>query len=55
MEAILKESVGGSVPSQIDRQLLLAGSQALGGTPLTPDQKRRVRAAFLEGCRKVKK
>lgn len=54
MEAILKESVGGSVPSQIDRRLLLAGSQALGGTPLTPEQKRRVRAAFLESCRKVK-
>lgn len=54
MEAILKESVGGSVPSQIDRQLLVAGSQALGGAPLTPEQKRHVRAAFLEGCRKVK-
>ena len=55
MEAVLKESVGGSVPSQIDRRLLLAGSQALGGTPLTPEQKRRVRAEFLGVCRKVTK
>lgn len=55
MEAVLNESVGGSVPSQVDRRLLVAGSQALGGAQLTPEQKRRVRAAFLDVCRKLKK
>jgi hypothetical protein len=55
MEAVLKESVGGSVPSQVDRRLLVAGSQALGGAQLTPQQKRTVRAAFLDACRKMKK
>ncbi len=52
MDAVLQESVGGSVPAQIDRRLLLAGAQATGGAHLTPEQKRRVRAAFLEACRK---
>lgn len=52
-KAILIESVGGSVPSQIDRRLLVAGSQALGGVQLTPEQKRRVRIAFLDACRKL--
>ncbi len=51
MEAVLQESVGGSVPSQVDRRLLVAGSQALGGAQLAPEQKRRVRAAFLRVCR----
>lgn len=55
MEAVLKESVGGSVPAEIDRRLLVAGSQALDGTQLTPAQKRRVRAAFLDACRKLVK
>lgn len=55
MEAVLNESVGGSVPSQVDRRLLVAGSQALGGAQLTPEQKRRVRAAFLDVCRKLRK
>lgn len=55
MDAILKDSEGGSVPSHIDRQLLVAGTQATGGAPLSSDQKRRVRAAFLGACRKIKK
>jgi hypothetical protein len=55
MDAVLKESVGGSVPSQVDRQLLVAGSQAIGGTTLTSEQKRCVRAAFLNTCRKFMK
>jgi uncharacterized LabA/DUF88 family protein len=55
MEAVLKESVGGSVPAELDRRLLAAGSQALQGTQLTPAQKRLVRAAFLEACRKTVK
>jgi hypothetical protein len=54
MEAVLKDSVGGSVPSQLDRRLLVAGTQALGGAQLSPDQKRRVRAAFLNACKKLK-
>jgi uncharacterized LabA/DUF88 family protein len=53
MDAVLKESVGGSVPAHIDRRLLLAGTQATGGAQLTPEQKRRVRAAFLAACRKA--
>jgi hypothetical protein len=50
--AVLDQSVGGSVPSTIDRRLLAASGRALGGAPLTPDQKRRVRAAFLGFCRR---
>ncbi|HWN68799.1 MAG TPA: NYN domain-containing protein [Haliangium sp.] len=52
MDAVLKESAGGSIPALIDRRLLLAGTQATGGAQLTPQQKRRVRAAFLDTCRK---
>jgi uncharacterized LabA/DUF88 family protein len=52
MEAVLKDSVGGSVPSQIDRRLLVAGTQATGGAQLTSQQKRRVREAFLDACRR---
>lgn len=55
MEAVLRDSVGGLVPSQIDRRLLVAGTQATGGAQLTPEQKRRVRAAFLDACRKAAK
>lgn len=50
-EALLKESVGGSVPSQVDRRLLVAAGQALGGARLTSEQKRRLRDSFLEACR----
>lgn len=50
MAAVLEDSVGGSVTPQIDRQLLLAGTQANGAT-LSPEDKRSMRAAFLEACR----
>ena len=55
MEAVLKDSVGGSVPAQIDRRLLVAGTRATGGVALTSEQKRRVRAAFLDACSKAEK
>lgn len=50
IEAVLQESAGGSVPSSLDRRLLLEGSRA-HGSPLTPDLKRQVRANFLAACR----
>jgi hypothetical protein len=49
MEAVLKESSGGSIPAQIDRRLLTAGTQLTGAT-LTPAEKRRMRVAFLDAC-----
>ncbi len=52
MEAVLTASVGGSVPSQIDRRLLVAASQALGAE-LTPQQKRHIRSVFLDRCRRA--
>lgn len=55
MEALLKESIGGSVPPQVDRRLLVAGSQALGDKLLDSKEKRRIRAAFLDACRKLEK
>lgn len=55
IEAVLKDSVTGSLPSHVDRRLLVAGSQALGGMPLLPEQKRRVRTAFLDACQRLKK
>jgi hypothetical protein len=55
LAVVLHESVGGSVPPQVDRRLLLAASEALDGAPLTPEQKRRARSAFLDLCRKVEK
>jgi len=51
IDAVLSDSMGHSVPAHIDRRLLVAGTQATGGAPLTPDQKRRVRGAFLDACR----
>ena len=51
MAAVLKDSVGGSVTPQIDRQLLLAGTQANGGATLSTEDKRGMRAAFLAACR----
>jgi len=51
--AVLQESAGGSVPAQIDRRLLVAGSLALGGVELTSDQKRQLRVAFLAICREA--
>ena len=50
-EAVLKEAAGGAIPAQVDRRLLLAGSEAMDGSPLTSEQKRRLRAAFVEACR----
>lgn len=50
IEAVLQESAGGSVPSSLDRRLLLEGSRAQG-SPLTPELKRLVRATFLAACR----
>jgi hypothetical protein len=51
IRTIVRDSVGGSLPPQIDRQLLLAGTQAVGGATLTAEQKRGMRMAFLEECR----
>lgn len=53
--ALVQDSGIVSVPSLIDRRLLVAGTQATGGLPLTPDQKRQIRAAFIEECRKLEK
>lgn len=55
-DGVLAESGGGggSVPPELDRRLLVAGSQALGGAPLTPEQKRRIRAAFLDVIRDLR-
>jgi len=49
IEAVLRDSVGGSVPFQLDRRILVAGSQALGGS-LEPAEKRTLRSAFLDAC-----
>jgi len=51
IRTIVRDSVGGSLPPQIDRQLLLAGTQAVGGATLTAEQKRNMRVLFLEECR----
>lgn len=48
--AVLKESSGSSVPQEVDRRLLIAGTQAMGGVQLTPTQKRHLRSAFLDAC-----
>jgi NYN domain len=40
------------IPAHIDRRLLVAGTQAIGGASLTTEQKQRLRAAFLEACRR---
>lgn len=50
---VLKGGQTGSVPTPIDRRLLVASTQATGGAPLTPEQKRRVRAMFFAECRKT--
>lgn len=42
---------GESVPVDIDRRLLRAGSAAMSGTRLTSRDKRQLRAAFLDHCR----
>ena len=50
IEAVLQESSGGSVPSSLDRRLLIEGSRACGKA-LTPELKRLVRTTFLAACR----
>jgi len=52
MHAFLEDSLGGSIPAPIDARLLVAGTRATDGGPLTAEQKRRLRAAFLAHCRK---
>lgn len=42
------------VPPEIDRQLLRAGSAAIGGR-MVPQDKRELRAAFVEVCKALKK
>lgn len=49
-DAVLQFGVGGSVPSEIDRRLLKAGSDAIGGQQLTSPQKRQLRRAFRDAC-----
>lgn len=49
--AVLSEaSASNSVPAQIDRRLLVAGGQAIGGE-LSGVQKRQLRTTFIEKCR----
>lgn len=50
-DAVLKESVGGSVPTHIDRRLLTNGGNELSGALLTPEQKRNLRSAFRAACK----
>lgn len=50
VRAILKESHGGSVPSEIDRRLLVEGTNQTGAL-LVPDEKRLMREAFISACR----
>jgi len=51
IDAVLLEAMSGSVPSNIDRRLLVEGSKTNNGIPLTPDLKRLARGAFLTACR----
>jgi uncharacterized LabA/DUF88 family protein len=50
MSLMLTEAPGGSLPSEVDRRLLIAATQAVGGVPLTAEQKRSLRALFLDAC-----
>jgi hypothetical protein len=50
VDAILKDSTGGSVPAEIDRRLLRKGSE-ISKTQLESAQKRLLRTTFLEACR----
>ena len=50
VDAILRESSGGSVPMEVDRRLLVEGSRRTG-EPLSPHDKRLVRETFLATCR----
>jgi hypothetical protein len=44
----------GAIPAEIDRRLLLAATQALGGVQLASAQKRLLRSAFIDACRRKK-
>jgi hypothetical protein len=50
VDAILKESTGGSVPAELDRRLLREGSE-IAKAQLTGEQKRFLRTTFLDACR----
>ena len=53
VDEALEMAEKGSVPATIDRRLLISGTQALGGGQLSNEQKRWIRAAFVEACREV--
>jgi hypothetical protein len=50
---LLEEAGAGSLPAEVDRKLLIAGTHAAGGIPLSADQKRGLRALFLAASRKL--
>lgn len=50
-QAVARETSAGGLPAAIDRQLLVRGSNELGGEQLDSDQKRKLRSAFLAACR----
>jgi uncharacterized LabA/DUF88 family protein len=50
VDAVLKDSEGNSVPAELDRRLLVEGTQCTGSSP-TPEQKRFLRTTFLTKCR----
>ena len=51
MEAVLNAPVGGTIPAEVHRKLLVSASQAIGGKRLTVDEKRLLRSAFIDACR----
>lgn len=48
LDAIRAEFSNGLLPARIDRRLLVAGSNEVGGAALTSEQKRELRAAFID-------
>jgi hypothetical protein len=50
---MLADAGGGSLPAEVDRKLLIAGTHATGGIPLSTEQKRGLRALFLAASRKL--
>jgi hypothetical protein len=54
VRAVLAGTAGAAVPADIDRRLLLSATQALGGVQLASDQKRLLRSAFIDACRRKK-
>ncbi len=53
LNLVLQESFGGTIPATIDRQLLLAATHSFGDCPLSPEDKRQLRVAFLDSCRHI--